>query len=70
MMCCAVFQCQAKGHTLRAGHRAETRQTNDVTVSGFFCFCLNTFILILYIHAFLFILLILGGNANFEPAPN
>ena len=26
-MCCTALQCQAKGHTLRAGHRADTRQT-------------------------------------------
>ena len=27
MMCCTALQCQAKGHTLRAGHRADTPQT-------------------------------------------
>ena len=27
VMCCTAFQCQAKGHTLRGGHRADTRQT-------------------------------------------
>ena len=27
MMCCTALQCQEKGHTLRTGHRVDTRQT-------------------------------------------
>ena len=40
MMCCTALWCRAKGHTLRAGHRAETLQTRMHFLSQqrlFFC---------------------------------